>query len=66
MQISSKISITAYISTYYALAFGLPMTLANYFLVGWYATWLDKFYIDSWKILVALLVVFSGSVSLSA
>jgi len=60
MQLSSKISIIGYISTYYAIAFGLPMTLANYFLVGWYNPYLDKFYINSWKILVALWVVFSG------
>lgn len=60
MQLSSKVTILGYIATYYALAFGLPLTLLNYFLVGWYNGYIDKFYIDSWKIFVALLVVFSG------
>lgn len=62
LQLSSKITIIGYISTYYALAFGLPMTLANYLLIGWYNAYVDKFYIDSWKIFVGLLVVFSGMV----
>jgi hypothetical protein len=44
----------------YALAFGLPLTLLNYLLVGWYNGYLDKFYMESWKIFVGLVVVFSG------
>lgn len=60
MQMSSKITILGYIATYYALAFGLPLTFLNYLLVGWYNGYLDKFYIESWKIFVALIVVFSG------
>ena len=60
MQLSSKVTILGYIATYYALAFGLPLTLLNYFLVGWDNGYIDKFYIESWKIFVALLVVFSG------
>jgi len=60
MQMSSKITILGYIATYYALAFGLPLTLLNYLLVGWENGYLDKFYIESWKIFVALIVVFSG------
>lgn len=60
MQLSSKVTILGYIATYYALAFGLPLTLLNYFLIGWNNGYIDKFYIDSWKIFVALLVVFSG------
>ncbi len=39
---------------------GLPLTLLNYFLIGWYNGYIDKFYIESWKVFVALLVVFSG------
>lgn len=60
MQLSSKITILAYIATYYALAFGLPLTILNYFLIGWNNGYIDTFYIESWRIFVALLVVFSG------
>lgn len=60
MQMSSKVTILAYITTYYALAFGLPLTILNYFLIGWENGYIDTFYIESWKIFVALLVVFSG------
>ncbi|ELR08325.1 hypothetical protein GMDG_03120 [Pseudogymnoascus destructans 20631-21] len=60
MQMSSKTTILAYIATYYALAFGLPLTILNYFLIGWENGYIDSFYIESWKIFVALLVVFSG------
>jgi hypothetical protein len=60
MQMSSKVTILAYIATYYALAFGLPLTILNYFLIGWENGYIDSFYIESWKIFVALLVVFSG------
>jgi len=60
MQLSSKITILGYIATYYALAFGLPLTLLNYLLIGWDTGYIDKFYIESWKIFVALVVVFSG------
>lgn len=60
MQMSSKVTILAYIATYYALAMGLPLTILNYFLIGWDNGYIDTFYIESWKIFVALLVVFSG------
>jgi hypothetical protein len=60
MQISSKISIIGYIATYYALAFSLPLTVLNYFLVGWMSSKIDHYYIESWKVLVSVLVVFSG------
>lgn len=60
MQLSSKVTILAYIATYYALAFGLPLTILNYFLIGWDNGYIDTFYIESWRIFVALLVVFSG------
>jgi hypothetical protein len=26
------------------------MTLANYFAIGWFNGYLDKYYIDSWKV----------------
>lgn len=49
LQLSSKITILGYISSYYALASGFPLTVLNYFLVGWFEGYLDKFYMESWK-----------------
>lgn len=33
----------------YALASGFPLTILNYFLVGWFNGYLDKFYLESWR-----------------
>lgn len=33
----------------YALAIGFPLTVLNYFLVGWFLDDLDEFYMQSWK-----------------
>ncbi|CZS85709.1 unnamed protein product [Fusarium graminearum] len=60
MPVSSKISIIAYIFTYYALAAGLLLTMINYVLVGLFFYDLDQFYMPSWGIWVSLLVVFNG------
>ncbi|GAM34000.1 hypothetical protein TCE0_013f01302 [Talaromyces pinophilus] len=61
LQLSSKITILGYISSYYALASGFPLTVLNYFLVGWFEGYLDKFYMESWKVFLSLLVVFSAA-----
>lgn len=31
----------------------------NYFLVGWFSDRLDHYYLDSWKVLISLLLVFN-------
>jgi hypothetical protein len=36
MPLASKINIISYIGTYYAIAAAWVMTLANYFIIGWY------------------------------
>lgn len=54
-------TIIGYIATYYALASGLPLTVANCFIIGWFNGYLDSFYMESWSIFLALLVVFSGA-----
>ncbi|POS69221.1 hypothetical protein DHEL01_v212385 [Diaporthe helianthi] len=59
MQLSSKISVFAYICSYFAIGVGMPMTVVNYFLVGWFDDSLDHFYLPSWKVFVSLLVVFN-------
>lgn len=67
IQLSSKTTILGYIATYYAIASGLPLTFANYFIVGWYNGYVDKFYMESWRVFLGLVVVFSvvGNVALA-
>ncbi|PSR82997.1 glycosyl transferase family group 2-domain-containing protein [Coniella lustricola] len=67
MQISSKVSVFGYICSYFAIGVGMPMTVLNYFLVGWFSDTLDHFYTNSWKIFISLLVVFNlaGGVALA-
>lgn len=60
MPVASKFTIMAYIGTYFAIGTAWILTLLNYFLIGWYNGWLDHYYIDSWKIYVAIVVVFTG------
>ncbi|KAK3078326.1 hypothetical protein LTS18_007801 [Coniosporium uncinatum] len=60
MPFPSKITILAYIGTYYALGSSWLLTLMNYFLVGWYNGMLDHYYLDSFKVYFAIILVFSG------
>ncbi len=57
-------TILAYIGTYYAIAAAVPLTLANYLIVGWFSSDVDQFYLTSWKIFVGMAVVFNVLVSL--
>lgn len=59
IKITSKITILAYIGTYYAIASAIPLTLANYLLVGWCGDEIDQFYLTSWQIFVGMAVVFN-------
>ena len=56
---TSKITIFAYIGTYYAVASAVPLSLVNYFLVGWLDNDIDQFYLTSWKVFVGMAVVFN-------
>jgi hypothetical protein len=60
MPIGAKLTILAYISTYYAIGCSWILTVMNYFAVGWYIGYLDQYYLDSFAILFAAIVVFSG------
>ena len=42
------------------LALRGSMTLANYFAMGWFNGYLDKYYIDSWKVWFSIVIVFNG------
>lgn len=54
----SKITIMAYIGTYYALGSSWIFTVMNYFIIGWFNGFLDHYYLDSFKIYIAIIVVF--------
>lgn len=59
MPFTFKISILGYIGTYYALGSAWLLTLVNYFAVGWYTGTLDKYYLPSFSLTIAIIVVFS-------
>jgi hypothetical protein len=63
--LSKKLTILAYIGTYYALGASWILTVGNYFLVGWFSGAFDKYYLDSFGILIAVVTVFTllGNVS---
>jgi len=56
---SSKVTILGYVFTYYAMAAALPFCVINYCLTGWIPDSLDHYYLDSWRIMILLLVVFN-------
>jgi len=59
IKVTSKVTILAYIGTYYAIASAIPLTLANYLIVGLFGDNVDQFYITSWKIFVGMAFVFN-------
>ncbi|KAL9109672.1 MAG: hypothetical protein Q9227_005710 [Pyrenula ochraceoflavens] len=67
MQLPSKLTILAYIGTYYAIACAWIFVIMNYFLLGWFNGYLDHYYVDSFKIYFSIIVVFTalGNVSLA-
>ncbi|RDW84881.1 hypothetical protein BP6252_02471 [Coleophoma cylindrospora] len=60
MPIGAKLTIMAYIGTYYAIGAAWFLTLANYFLAGWYSGYTDKYYLGSFQIYFAIIIVFTG------
>ncbi|KAL9119564.1 MAG: hypothetical protein Q9187_003883 [Circinaria calcarea] len=60
MPLPSKLTIMAYIGTYYAIGSAWLLTLMNYCVVGWFNGWLDKYYIDSFKIFFSIIIVFTA------
>ena len=67
--VTSKISILAYIGTYYAIGGAWITTLLNFFLYGWFkgSQYLSNYYLDSFRIYFSLVIVFTalGNVSLA-
>ena len=60
MPLASKFTIMAYIGTYYAIGSAWILTLLNYFAVGWFNGHLDHYYVDSFKIFFAIIIVFTA------
>ncbi|KAL3420923.1 glycosyltransferase family 2 protein [Phlyctema vagabunda] len=67
MPLPAKITIMAYIGTYYAIGAAWILTVLNYFLAGWFLSVLAKFYLGSFQIYFSIIVVFNalGNVALA-
>jgi hypothetical protein len=62
----SKISVLAYISSYYAIACALALSLLNWVLVGLFSNTLDLYYLESWQVFLTCIVIFSGLSNISS
>ncbi|KAF3066059.1 hypothetical protein CFAM422_009430 [Trichoderma lentiforme] len=60
IRFTSKITVISYIGTYYAIGAAWILTVVNYFVMGWYNGYLDKYYIDSWQVWFSIIIVFNG------
>lgn len=60
MNITGKMTICAYIGTYFAIASAWPLTLMNYFLIGWYNGHFDQAYLTSFNVYFGIVIVFQG------
>jgi hypothetical protein len=65
MPLPSKLTIMAYIGTYYALGSSWWLTIMNYFISGWFTAILDHFYLDSFKVFFSIIIVFTALGNLS-
>jgi cellulose synthase/poly-beta-1,6-N-acetylglucosamine synthase-like glycosyltransferase len=60
IRFTSKITVVSYIGTYYAIGAAWIMTSVNYFIMGWFNGYLDKYYVDSWQVWFSIILVFNG------
>ncbi|KAK3347628.1 hypothetical protein B0H65DRAFT_507678 [Neurospora tetraspora] len=60
IRLTSKITIISYTGTYYAIGAAWILTSCNYFLMGWFNGYLDKYYIDSWQVWFSIILVFNA------
>ena len=65
MPLCSKVNIISYVGTYYAIGAAWILTTVNYFVIGWFKGYIDKYYVSSWEIWVVLVLVFNLSKSKS-
>ena len=62
----SRISVLAYISSYYAIACAMLLSLLNWVLIGLFSDELDLFYLESWDVFLTCIVIFSGLSNVSS
>ena len=55
----SKLTMLAYMGTYYAIASWWVLTIINYFLIGWYNVNITNLYQSAFTILISTLMVFN-------
>ncbi|CAJ2504576.1 Uu.00g119700.m01.CDS01 [Anthostomella pinea] len=60
IRFTSKITVISYIGTYYAIGAAWILTSVNYFIMGWFNGYLDKYYVDSWQVWFSIIIVFNG------
>ncbi|CAK7242063.1 MAG: hypothetical protein STHCBS139747_003540 [Sporothrix thermara] len=60
IRLTSKVTVLSYVGTYYAIGAAWIMTTVNYFLMGWFNGYLDKYYVDSWQVWFSIILVFNG------
>jgi cellulose synthase/poly-beta-1,6-N-acetylglucosamine synthase-like glycosyltransferase len=60
IRFTSKVTVISYIGTYYAIGAAWIMTSVNYFIMGWFNGYLDKYYVDSWQVWFSIIIVFNG------
>ena len=60
IRFTSKITVISYIGTYYAIGAAWLLTTVNYFIMGWFNGYLDKYYVDSWQVWFSIIIVFNG------
>ncbi|GME28434.1 Glycosyl transferase family 2 [Neofusicoccum parvum] len=67
MPLASKLNIVSYIGTYYAIGAVWVFTFTNYVVVGLYNGYYSKWYNESWKIWLSVVVVFTlgGNIALA-
>ncbi|KAI9753366.1 MAG: hypothetical protein M4579_005191 [Chaenotheca gracillima] len=69
IRFTSKLTILAYIGTYYAIGAAWILTLANFFIIGLGkgSAYLSRYYLDSFEVYFSLILVFSalGNIALA-
>lgn len=60
----SKWSMMSYIGTYFAMGSSWILSLVNFGIVGFYSESVDKLYLNSWEVMLSVIVVFGGFSSL--
>lgn len=56
---SSKLMALSYTCSYYAIASALPLTFANYMVMGLMPNTVSGFYVSSWKVFFIIVIVFN-------